>query len=94
MASRVRRVCGDLLVSIGVLGAVLVLLASFDVRVRDQLQRAVSITTPAGLGGVGERLREVGLTVFDVMRTQSIEHAPLVIFTVVATVLLLALARS
>jgi hypothetical protein len=94
MASRLRRVCGDLLVSIGMLGAVLGILVSVDARVREQLQAAVSVTSSVGVGAVGGQLREVGLTLFDAARTQSIEHAPLVIFAVVATVLVLALMRS
>ncbi len=94
MASRVRRVGGDLLVSIGVLGAVIGVLVSIDVRVREQLQTAVNVASPSGLGGADGRLQEVGSTLFDAARSQSIEHAPLVIFAVVATVLLLALARS
>jgi len=94
MTSRVRRMCGDLLISMGVLGAVVVVLMSVDGRVREQLQAAVRVTSSVGLRAVGGQLREVGLTLFDAMRTQSIEHAPLMIFAVVATVLLLGLART
>jgi hypothetical protein len=94
MSSRVRRVAGDLLVSIGVLGAVFGVLVSIDARVREHLHSAVNAAAPADLGGAGGQLRDVGLTVFDAARTQSIEQAPLVIFAVIATVLLLALARS
>ncbi len=94
MTSRVRRVAGDLLVSIGVLGAVLGLLMSINTRVREQLHSAVNAAAPGDLGGAGGQLRDVGLTVFDAVRTQSMEHAPLMIFAVVATALLLALMRS
>lgn len=94
MPSRVRRMCGDLLVSAGVLAAVLGVLVSIDVRVREQVHAAVNAASPAGIGDAGGRLREVGLALFEAARTQSIEHAPLVIVAVVATVLLLALARS
>ena len=94
MASRVRRVYGDLVVSAGVLAAVLGVLVSIDVRVREQLQAAMRAASPTGAGDAGARLREVTLTLVEAARTQSIDHAPLVIFAVVATVLLLALARS
>lgn len=94
MASRVRRVYGDLLVSAGVLAAVLGVLVSIDVRVREQLQAAMSAASPAGVGDAGARLRDVTLTLVEAAWTQSIDHAPLMIFAVVATVLLLALARS
>ena len=93
MASRLRRTCGDLLLSIGVLGAVVGVLVSVDERVQEQLQTAVSVT-PAGLTAVGRQLGDVGLVLFEAMRTQSIEHAPLVIFAVVALTLLFAMTRS
>lgn len=94
MASRVRRVCGDLLVSAGVLAAVLGVLVSIDVRVREQVHAAANAAARAGIGDAGARLGEVGRALFEAARTRSIEHAPLVIFAVVAAVLLLALARS
>jgi hypothetical protein len=94
MAPRVRRVYGDLLVSAGVLAAVLGVLVSIDVRVREQVHTALSAASPADVGDAGARLREVTLTLFEAARTQSIDHAPLVVFAIVAAVLLLALARS
>jgi hypothetical protein len=94
MRSRVRRVGGDLLVSIGVLGAVMGVLVSVDVRVREQLQAAVDGLASSGLDAAGGQLRDLGLALFDAVQKQSIEHAPLLIFGVVATVLLLALART
>jgi len=94
MASRLRRVCGDVVVSAGVLTAVVGVLVSIDARVREQVLAVVNAASPAGLGEAGGRLREVGGALFEAARTQSIEHAPLVVFAVVATVLLLALARS
>jgi hypothetical protein len=93
MASRLRRTCGDLLLSIGVLGAVVGVMVSIDSRVREQLQAIVSVT-PAGLTAVGRQMGDVGVVLFEAMRTQSIEHAPLVIFAVVALVLLFAMTRS
>ncbi|MBI4486242.1 MAG: hypothetical protein HY655_09550 [Acidobacteria bacterium] len=94
MGSRVRRMCGDLLVSAGVLAAVIGVLVSIDARVREHVHAVVSGTWPVSVADAGAQLRDVGFTVFEAARSQSIEHAPLVIFAVVATVLLLALARS
>ncbi|MBI4485809.1 MAG: hypothetical protein HY655_07340 [Acidobacteria bacterium] len=93
MGSRVRRTCGDLLVSAGVLAAVIGVLVSVDTRVREQVHEVVSAASPS-VGGATIQLREIAFAVVEAARTQSIEHAPLVIFAVVATVLLLALARS
>jgi len=94
MASWGRRVCGDLVVSAGVVAAVLGVLVSIDERVREQMRVVARAASPTGIGEAGARVREAGLTLFDAARTQSIEHAPLVIVAVIATVLLLALARS
>jgi hypothetical protein len=94
MASRLRRAGGDLLISIGVLGAVVAVLVSVDPRVREQLQAVGSVLSLDGLGVLGRRLQDVGLTLFEAVRTQSIEHAPFMIFAVVALVLLFAMMRS
>jgi hypothetical protein len=94
MASRLRRAGTDLLISLGVLGAVVGVLVSVDPRVRGQLQTVGNVISLDGLGVVGRRLQDLGLTLFDAVRTQSIEHAPFMIFAVVALVLLVAMMRS
>ena len=94
MASRVRRMCGDALVSAAVVAVILGVLLSVDVRLREQLGAAVGAASAGTVADAGSRVRAVGLALFDAARTQSLEHAPLVIFAVVATVLLLALSRS
>jgi len=94
MASHVRRMCGDLLVSAGVLAAVVGALVAIDPRVREHMYAVAKGTSPGSVADAGSWLREVVLALVDAARTQSIEHAPLMIFAVVATVLLLALSRS
>jgi len=94
MTSRVRRVFGDALVSTGVLAIVLGLLISIDDRVRERVEAAVTSTSPSSVAGAGMRLSEVWYALFDAARTQSIEHAPLMIFVVAATVLLLFMVRT
>lgn len=94
MTSRVRRVFGDALVSTGVLAIVLGLLISIDDRVRERVEAAVTSTAPSSVAGAGMRLSEVWHALFDAARTQSIEHAPLMIFVVAATVLLLFMVRT
>lgn len=87
-----RRVGGDALVSALVLGIVLVTLMSIDVRVREQVRTALTATST--VSDAGARLRDVGAVVIDAARTQSIEHAPMMIFVVAATVLLLFMVRT
>ena len=43
---------------------------------------------------VGTQVGEVWAAIYDAVRTQSIEHAPMMIFIVVATVLLLCMMRT
>jgi hypothetical protein len=86
--------CGDVLLSAGVIAAVLGVLVSIDVRVREQVQAAVRSASPASAADAGAQVREIGSALVDAARTQSLEHAPLLVFALVATVLLLALARS
>lgn len=91
MRSRVRLVWNDTLATVGVLAFVLAVLVSVDARVREQVQLAFS---PTAVGGAGTRLGEIGSALTDAVRTQSLEHAPLMIFIVVATVLLLCMMRA
>ena len=94
MGSRSRRVYGDALVSGGVLLVVLGLLVSVDERVREQVSAAAAGGWSSTLADFGTRLQEAGSSVADAARTQSIDHAPLLIFVLVATVLLLAMVRT
>lgn len=94
LKSRARRVCGDAFVSAGVLASVLGVLMSIDVRVREQVQSAVASASPRTVVDAGTQWRELTSALFDAAQTQSLEHAPLLIFVVVATVLLLVMART
>jgi hypothetical protein len=92
MTSQFRRRVGDALVSVGVLAIVLGVLVSVDARVRERLETVV--TTGAPDLGVPGAWGNVGYVLFDAARTQSIDHAPLMIFVVCATVLLLFMWRT
>jgi hypothetical protein len=76
---------------VGVLAFVLAVLVSVDEQVREQAQ---SLFSPGAIGDIGTRLGEVGTALVDAAKNQSIEHAPMMTFIVVATVLLLGLMRS
>jgi len=91
LKSRVRYFWSDALATVGVLAFVLAVLVSIDERVRERFRLVLS---PETVGGVGTQLGEVGATLFEAARTQSLEHAPLMIFIVVATVLLLCMMRA
>lgn len=93
MGLRVRRdVWRDALISMGVLVFVLITLMSVDARVRHQV--ALVFTTPSTMQDAGGRLGDVGSTLLAAARTRSVDHAPLMIFIVAATVLVLFMVRS
>lgn len=72
-------------------------LAMIDGRVRDQVGLVLR-GRPAGasdeLATIGERLQDLLLVAVQAVRNQSIEHAPLVIFTLAALVLVLFMLRT
>lgn len=70
-------------------------LAVVDDRVRDRIALAFAGGGPTReITTVGSRLSEIALIAFQAMRDQSIEHAPLVIFSLAAMVLVLLLTRT
>lgn len=85
----------DVLVSTLGLLLLLGLLSAADERVRAQVA-AMANGTPstAEFATVSRQARAIGGTVATAVKDQSIEHAPLVIFSVTATVLMLFMLRT
>lgn len=90
-----RRAFSDTLISVMALGALVLILASFDDRIREQITLGVSP------GHASAKVADASATVSNLtgavvvaMRDQSIEHAPLVIFVLAATVLVLFMLRT
>jgi hypothetical protein len=73
---------------------VLTTLVSFDPRVRERFWSL--FVDPAGVAfsPMGDRLGELGSTIWQAARHQSIENAPLAIFAVVGIALVLFMLRS
>lgn len=92
MKLRRRSVWRDTVVSAGVFAATLGVLVSVDQRVRDHVHARVTET--ATLTGAAAQLRETGSVLWDAARTQSVEHAPMMTFVVMAAVLLWCLVRT
>ena len=94
MTSHIRRLCGDALISATVLATVIGVLVSVDARLRERLQIAIT-SGPSAIGwDVQTRWDDIGYLLFDAARTQSIDHAPLMIFVACATALLLFMWRT
>jgi hypothetical protein len=90
---RMQRAFSDFLISVGALTLLIVLLAAFDGRVREQISLRVS-SPSAQVVGAGAALQNLASVVADAVRDQSIEHAPLVIFVLAGTVLILFMLRT
>jgi hypothetical protein len=83
------------MLSIGAVLVLLMVLVSMDDRVRDVITLRGGAGHPAeALTRAGGRARELTMVVLDVARHQSIEHAPLVIFALAATVLVVFMLRT
>lgn len=82
----------EVIVSPAIFVAILLTLVSVDERVRDRFGNLVS--SADGLGPIGHRLSELGDAIVSAMRYQSLENAPLLIFTAVGATLVLFMFRS
>lgn len=91
MKFRDRRVW-DAVMSAGVFAVVLIVLLSVDERVRRHVE--TRLTDLATFDGAASHLSEAGLMLWYAASTQSIEHAPMMIFVVMAAVLLLCMVRT
>jgi hypothetical protein len=90
-----RRVISDGLISMGALALLLIALLSIDGKLRERVTDV--LTTPPGsveIVGYGSQVARVSAVVYGAARDQSVEHAPLVIFGAVATVLVLFMLRT
>jgi hypothetical protein len=90
-----RRALGEATISLLALVVLLVALVSVDDRVRERVARILG-TRPnsAELVGAGKEISGVVAVVLDAVKDQSMAHAPLVIFALVATVLVLFMLRT
>jgi hypothetical protein len=92
---RIRRTFGEALISAGALVALILMLAAFDGRVREQISLRIGPGhTSTQVANAGVMVRDLTSVVADAVRDQSIDHAPLVIFVLAATVLVLFMLRT
>ena len=93
---RIPRGLSDAMISIGALGALLMTLVAVDDRVREQVSLRFSGSggASAQLAAAGATVRDLGAVVMDAVHDQSISHAPLLIFVLAATVLVLFMLRT
>ena len=85
----------DALISAGGVLVLLAALVAVDGRVREQIALRMSPgRASAQVVETGATVRDLTAVMFDAARDQSIEHAPLVLFVLGGTVLLLFMLRT
>jgi hypothetical protein len=95
MGRSMRRAWGEALVSGACLTAVIAAVVGIDEHMRAKAASALSSHSVTGqLASGGEQLREVGWAVFALVRDQSLDHAPLMIFAVAGVVLTIFMLRT
>jgi hypothetical protein len=83
----------EALMSAGTVAVLLLALVAFDGRVGDEISRRVARPS-VELAGAGQQVRDLTSVIAEAARDQSIAHAPLLIFTLAATVLVLLMLRT
>ena len=89
-----RRAYSEALMSVGALAILLLALVAFDDRVREQISLRLSARPSVQLANAGERVRDLTTVIVEAARDQSVEHAPLLIFALSATVLVMFMLRT
>ena len=89
-----RRAFGEGLMSAGAVTIVMLTLIALDGRVREQLVLRFAAHPTKQLSSAGESLRDLTAVIFEAAHDQTIDHAPLLIFALVATVLVLFMLRT
>ena len=88
-----RRGWRDAVMSVAGLAIVLLVLVSFDGRVREQVQ--LRLSSPSAIASdANHGVRTLASVVMDALREQSLDRAPLLIFVVGAGVLLMFMLRT
>jgi hypothetical protein len=94
MAAHARRTFGDALMSTGAVVLLLLMLVAIDDRVREQVSASFRTAPTTELVSAVAILQNIATIVFSAARHQTIQHAPLVIFVVAATLLTLFMLRT
>jgi hypothetical protein len=89
-----RRVFGEVLMTVGAVTILLLVLAAADVRVREHVTRSVMTQPSVEVASVMARAQRGANIVAAVAREESRAHTPLLVFTVAAAVLVVFMLRT
>jgi hypothetical protein len=89
-----RRAFVEVLMSVGAVTLLLIALVALDVRVREQISRRFVVRPSVEITTTVNYVRNTTHVIAAVARTQSFAHAPLLIFTLAASVLVVFMLRT
>lgn len=89
-----RRAYREVLMSAGAVVILVLTLAAFDVRVRDQLSRHLTANPRMEFASVGYQIRDFTNVIAQAARAQSFGHETLLLFALVSAVLFLFMLRT
>ena len=89
-----RRAFGDAMISLGAVLLLLMMLVTVDPRVREQVSGRWGGPGSPRMATISSQVREVTSVVVTAARDHSIDNAPLMIFALAATVLVLFMLRT
>ena len=89
-----RRRINDAVISIVALSVLLLMLMSVDPRLRDQLETTVNTPPTSTISTVTHQVRDVSKVVVRAAEDHSLANAPLMIFGLAATVLVVFMLRT
>ena len=89
-----RRAFGDAMISLGAVLLLLMMLVTVDPRVREQVSSVWGGPGTPAVASISSQMREVTSVVVSAARDHSIDNAPLMIFALAATVLVLFMLRT
>ena len=89
-----RRAFGDAMISLSAVLLLLIMLVTIDPRVREQMSEVWGSPGSSAVTSISSQVREVSTVVLTAARDHSIDNAPLMIFALAATVLVLFMLRT
>jgi hypothetical protein len=84
----------EALMSVGTVVILLLVLIAFDDRVRDEVSKRFIAHPSVELASATRQVRDLTTVIVNAARDQSIGHAPMLIFTLAAAVLVLFMLRT
>jgi hypothetical protein len=89
-----RRAFGEALMSVGTVALVLMVLISFDDRVREEFSQRYMSNPTQEVASVGQQARHVTTVIATAAHQQSMAHAPMLLFALAAAVLTVFMLRT